>query len=166
MRLRHTLALGAAALLAAGAARAEVTVSFLQPERYTDASLATDRPVGADAPALQALRRQFERLGRQLPPGRTLRVEVLDVDLAGRFEPWRVQAPNTRIMTSATWPRLRLRYVLEGEGRILAQGEEDVTDRTYLERAGLARSGDPLQYEERMLEDWFARRIARAGGGS
>ena len=40
-----------------------------------------------------------------------------------------------------------------------------MTDRAYLWRAGLTRSGDRLQYEERMLEDWFARRIARAGGG-
>ncbi|MBR0668302.1 DUF3016 domain-containing protein [Roseomonas hellenica] len=166
MRMLRSLALGGAALLAAGGARAEVTVSFLEPGRYTDANLATDRPVGADAPALQALRRQFERLGRRLPPGRSLRIEILDVDLAGRFEPWRVQAPNLRVMTGATWPRLRLRYVLEGEGRVLARGEEDVTDRTYLDRGGSIRSGDRLPYEERMLEDWFAWRIARVGSGT
>lgn len=166
MRMLRPLALGGALLLIAGAARAEVTVSFLEPGRYTDANLQTDRPVGADAAALQALRRQFERLGRRLPPGRSLRIEVLDVDLAGRYEPWRIQAPHLRVMTDATWPRIRLRYLLEEGGRVLARGEEDVTDRTYLWRAGLARSGDPLQYEQRMLEDWFAQRIARVGGGS
>ena len=165
MRLLRPLVLGGAALLVAGAAHAEVTVSFVDPGRYTDANLQTDRPVGADAPALQALRRQFEHLGRRLPPGRSLRIEVLDVDLAGRYEPWRASAPHLRIMTDATWPRLRLRYRLEEGGRVLARGEEDVTDRTYLWSAGLARSGAPLQYEERMLEEWFARRIGRAGGG-
>lgn len=164
MRMLRSLVLGGAALLMAGTARAEVTVDFLNPERYTDANLAVDRPVGPDAPALQGIRREFERLGRQLPPGRALRIEVLDIDLAGRYEPQRVLAPNTRIMTGTTWPRLRLRYVLEEQGRVLARGEEDVTDRTYLSRAGANQSGEPLRYEERMLEDWFSRRIARPGG--
>jgi hypothetical protein len=162
----RSLVFGGAALLIAGSARAEVTVTFTNPERYTDANISTDRPVRADAPALQALRREFERLGRRLPPGRDLRIEVLDVDLAGRFDARRALSPNTRVLEPTTWPRLRLRYALMQQGRVLAQGEEDVADRLYLSRPGLVRSGDVMQYETPMLEDWFARLMAAPAGGT
>jgi hypothetical protein len=163
MRPIAPLALAGLLALAPSLARAEVTVSFPQPDKFTDASLNGPGRVGPDAPALTGLRQHLERLGQRLPPGQTLRVTVLDVDLAGRYEPWRIDNPSLRVMTDSTWPRLRLRYTLEQDGRVIAEAEETVSDLTYLTRARQARSGDRLFYEKAMLDDWFRQRMLRRG---
>ena len=108
-------------------AHAVVEVAFVSPETYADAG---SHPGDRAAPGtLQALARHLERLGAdRLPPGRTLKVEVLDVDLAGRFEPWRAKAYDVRILRETTLPRIALRYVLEEDGRELARGEEKLSD--------------------------------------
>jgi Protein of unknown function (DUF3016) len=151
--------LGLLAGSAVTAAKAETIVTFVHPERFTDASPDGIRPADDRTPALQAMRREFERLGQRLPPGQVLRIEVLDVDLAGIFEPWRLQAPTTRFVNSATWPRVRLRYVLERPGQPPLQGEEDVKDMSYLRHSTSVLSVGPLRYEEAMLYDWFNQRF-------
>jgi hypothetical protein len=136
-----------------------VRVAFVDPEAFTDASLYAGQPVQRDSPVLADLRRILERLGRRLPGDRVLEIEVLDVDLAGYFEPWRIRAPNARVLTPATSPRIRLRFALLHDGHVVASGEDTVTDASYLLRPSAVRSLDLLRYEEPMLRDWFDGRI-------
>lgn len=157
-----TAVVGLAVLVAPTLAMAEVEVHFVNPRGFTDAALYRLGPVDQDAPALVGLQRIFERLGRRLPPGQDLRVEILDVDLAGFFPPWLPATPPIRVMEPTTWPRIRLRYALVQDGRILASGEETVTDMTYQRRPAVTRSAAPLRFEEPMLADWFAERFGPA----
>jgi hypothetical protein len=145
--------------VAPGVARAGIEVSFVNPGGFTDAGLQGESRVGADAPALRGLREHLERLGGRLPPGRTLRIEILDVDLAGRYEPWRAQAQTVRFMTETTWPRIRLRFRYGQGDQAMATGEEVVADPAYLTRSRQADRSDPLWYERTMLTDWFERRF-------
>ena len=145
--------------LSPGIARAGAEVSFVDPDSFTDAGLQGESRIGAGAPVLRAIREHLERLGRRLPPQQMLRIEILDVDLAGRYEPWRVQAQTVRIMTDTTWPRLRLRYIIEQAGRTIAAGEEEVADPSYLTRSRQAQRSDPLWFERVMLTEWFKRRF-------
>lgn len=143
---------------------AAVEVTFLHPEAYSDASLRNGYGAKGREAALRGIREHLVRLGaRYLKPGRALEVEVLDIDLAGRFESWRPYAYDVRILRDITWPRMKLRYVLHDDGRRIACAEELVSDRTYLMKAGTRSSRDPLKYEKAMLDDWFRSRIARAG---
>jgi hypothetical protein len=146
----------------ASRAAAEVTVVFSAPERFTDASLHGGYGAHARAFALDAIARHLEALGaRDLAPGQTLAIEVLDVDLAGRFEPWRAHDYDLRVLTGATWPRINVRYTLSENGRVLLSAQETVIDQYYLARPARA-SSDPLRYEKTMLDDWFrARFVAR-----
>jgi hypothetical protein len=148
-----------AGLLAAAPAVAEVHVDFVDPRGFTDAGLYAPGPVGVGAPALTGLRRIMERGGQRLPPGQDLRIEVLDVDLAGFFPPWQRPGTPIRVMETTTWPRIKLRYTLTEAGRTVASGEEEVTDMTYLRRPAVTRSAAPLRFEEPMLLDWFADRF-------
>ncbi|MBR0680446.1 DUF3016 domain-containing protein [Roseomonas eburnea] len=156
-------ATGIAGLVAAGPAQAEVRVTFVNPQSFADANLYAARPADQTSPTLVGLRRIFERIGQDLPPGQVLLIEVLDVDLAGYFPPWQVPNPSIRVMEPTTWPRIRLRYSLSQEGRVVASGEETLTDMTYLQRPEAVRSGAPLRFEEPMLLDWFADRFGTAG---
>lgn len=149
----RTAALAAISLLAAVAlpAAAEVEVRWLQPERFSDAG----RSVVERERTMQTLGEHFARLGERLPAGQTLQVEVLDVDLAGRQEPFRWN--DARVLRGrADGPHLSLRYRLLEGGRTLSEGRADLSDLGYLDRVlpvG-ARDGE-LAHEKRMVERWF-----------
>jgi len=98
---------------------------------------------------------------RYLPPQITLRIEILDISLAGRSR----QSPRAtwpvRSMTGeADWPRFDLRYTLESGGKSSAQVEETVVDRNYLRRLESRYQLLALPYEMRALEEWFKVRFA------
>ncbi len=153
-----------AAILAAsgGSVRAEVRVTFTDPQGFTDAWLYGPPRITEASPALVGLRRLLERLGQRLPPGQDLAIEVRDVDLAGFMPPARIPSPGIRVIDPTTWPRITLRYTLTERGRAVASGEAVVSDMAYLQRPGVGRSTDPLRYEEPMLRDWFATQFPAA----
>lgn len=158
-------ALGFGLLLAAGtlpaAAEAGVRVDFLDPQRYTDAGLRGRWRIGLDDPLLADLRQYLTTLGsRYLKPGEVLAIEVLDLDLAGRYETWRPAAREVRVMRDDTVPRIVLRYALLRDGQAPRRGQETVSDLAYLTRAGGRTAGDPLYFEKAMLDDWFRDRFA------
>lgn len=132
-------------------------VQYQQPEQFTDAGFGSVERERTQT----LLRRQIERLAQRLPDGQRLKVTFTDVDLAGEvdaFSPHRLrimgQLPDA--------PRLALRFELTQDGRVVAQGQEQLSDLAYLaRRSGLDRQ-DALPYENRLLAEWFAQRFASA----
>lgn len=158
----------AAAVLATGACfaaqSADLSVVFVHPETFRDAIYS--RPYGGEqerAPVLRDIERHLRQLAdRGLPPGDSLRIEVLDIDLAGWFEPFRYRAyPDIRILREVTWPRIQLRYTLMRGDQLLSSAEERVSDLNYLMTVNRYPVGDRLRYEKAMLDDWFDRRIVK-----
>jgi hypothetical protein len=152
--------LGLAVLGAAGGAAAtgRVEVRYATAERFTDA--------GFGARELERTQRvlsnHLARLAAQLPDGQLLKVEVRDIDLAGELES--VAFDRVRVLGRAPdRPRLDLRFELQADGRVLDQGEAVLTDLAYLERSVGPQRGEPLSHERRLLDEWFAERIAPAG---
>ena len=163
MRIVESLAI--VSLLALGfasAAAAAVDVTFVEPEHYTDPNLRGGYGEKARAPALREIKTYLERLGeRYLKPNQQLDVEVLDIDLAGRHEPWRAFTYNARILRGITWSSITLRYSLRGNGALLLSAEERVSDLAYLMRRQGRYASQPLPYEKAMLESWFRNRFER-----
>jgi len=163
MRLNTRLALPAAALagllcLPAHAA-GTVDVSFVSdPLEYTDAG--RDR---ADAIRNEeTLSRYLQSLGgRWLADDQQLKVHVVDLNLAGRVDPTR-RGPRGDLrvaLGSADIPVIHLRYTLSENGRVLAEGDETVSDPNYLRHAADIHRDEPLHDEKRVLADWFKARI-------
>ncbi|ACB95603.1 DUF3016 domain-containing protein [Beijerinckia indica] len=158
MRLAKTLVLAALALcLAQASAIAAVKVTFVNPEHYTD--LDRNRP-WYQQDTLNQFQRTFEQLGATyLKPGQTLKLDVLDIDLAGYFEPWRFYGYDVRIMRDYTPPRFKVHYALEQKGRVILQADETITDLAYLMNPAGRLSSERLGYEKAMLKDWFRNRF-------
>ena len=156
-RLRRLLLFLIAGAMAVPAA-ATVSVSFTNPERYTDAGKYYD---GQSETTQRELERYLKQLGkRYLAPGQTLTVEVSDIDLAGRYEPRGPDLYEVRILRDGVdFPLVKLSYVLEAEGRILLSGEETIADRDYRFHSSTPSSSTSLSYEKRMLRDWFRVRF-------
>lgn len=140
-------------------ARAEVTVSFVDPQRYVDAG-----DYGSEAERNLAALKQFLQTEGQrcLTAGETLAFQVHDVDLAGRQEWWHGRGyGNLRVMREITWPKIDIAYVRrDAGGATVAEGRERVADMSYLWRAPYLRHDiKPLPYERAMLKDWIGRRF-------
>lgn len=143
----------AAALIAATAAQAagQVQVRWINPEQFSDIGRsAIDRER-----TMKLLDEHLQRLGRQLPDGQTLLIEMLDLDLAGEIEPLGWQ-PLRVLRGRADWPRLTLRYTLQAAGATLKTGEARLAEMNYLAAPRLAASHlGELAYEKQMVNRWF-----------
>lgn len=149
----------AALLLAAAPAAAQpVSVRYVAPERFTDAEnrLGSGQSLRV---TLAEMTRIFEELGRRLPPGDSLAVSVLDIDLAGYERPGMGLPQSVRVVQDFTPPRIRLAYTLRRNGRVVAQGEDVVTDINFMLSANPRFSSGGLYYERAVLRDWFGRRF-------
>lgn len=153
----HRAVCALALAAAAAAAQAGVAeVRFVEPQNFTDAG----RGAVETGRTTEGLGEHLKGLAQRLPASQVLRVEVLDVDLAGRLEWHRGQ--EIRVLAGrADWPRITLRWQLEDGGRAVASGEDRIADMSYLE-TGPDRAGEALGYEKRMLDRWFAERFGAA----
>lgn len=153
------LAATMAAMLAANAAQAAVNMTFVKPEKFRDDDF-RNRMKRDDI--IAEFRKYFSKLDRHyLKPGQTLDLEVLDIRLAGRYEPWRPNFDDVRILRDITPPSFRLRYTLRQGRRVVMRGEETVTDLSYLSRSDARNSSERFAYEKSMLRDWFRKRFVQ-----
>ena len=140
-------------ILGTASAGAAVKVIFANTAQYTDGTR-------YDASAPDAIRTHLQRLGaRYLQRGDSLTVTVLDLDLAG-YDMSSRGPSRLRVLNGATPPKIRVRYRLERHHKVVAAGEDALSDQLYLGRPGAASSSDAFKYEKSMLDDWFRDRFA------
>ncbi len=155
MKLHLPALLVGSLFYAAGAASAAglVDVSFIDSDRFTDAG---SSPAEKDA-NLKRLQSFLQELGnRHLGTAEVLKIEVLDLDIAGILKPWLRSGPEVRIIKGAAdWPRISLRYTLEVDGKAVRSASEQITDMNYTRGLTNLRGPQPLQYEKNMLDMWF-----------
>lgn len=156
--LSRFIALGCVWMGAAAAQAATVEVRFIDPGNYADAG----RDVRSREEVQAALSRYLQTLGAQLPGHQLLRIDVLDIDLAGELEPFHRAWPELRVMRGRTdWPRITLRYTLLEGGQVIVSAQERVSDMAYLmpSRLSSREGGDAYGYEKVMLARWFQARF-------
>lgn len=157
-RISFTIAgLAMLALLATAPAQAtgRAEVNYIAPETFTDAGFGAMERERTQ----RLLTQRFDSLAQRLPDGLVLRVAITDVDLAGEMDDFSFH--RVRIMGQLPdAPRMSLRFELLDGSTVLARGDDQLSDLSYLARhAGLQRD-QPLPYESRMLESWFGERFA------
>lgn len=157
--------LGAGLLVAAGcASAATVSVTFVQPEKFTDAGHSRG---GATARELADLQQEMQRhlqtlADRKLGATDTLQVEVLDIDLAGDFAPHRMaRLSDVRVVRDIASPRIKLRYTLKQGDRVVPGAEEELGNMNFLWGYNRYSIGDPLRYEKPLLDTWFDKHFAK-----
>jgi hypothetical protein len=154
--LMQKTALAGLFALAAGSAGAAVSVTYVQPDRFSDVPFVT----WEREDTLKRLTEHFTWLGTSLPPGQDLRIEITDVDLAGRAVPSARAGRDMRVLRGqADWPRIELRYAVEQDGQMLKSGEARLSDMNYINHTSRYFDGEPLRYEKSMIDDWFEKTI-------
>lgn len=147
----RTLAVSGLLALAAGTASADVTVNYVEQERFSDLPFT---PWERES-VLKELTEHFAKLGAKLPPGQNLRIDVRDVDLAGREYPGRGARDLRIVKNGAEWPRIDLHYTIESNGQVVGSGDAQLRDMSFMDRSNRSTGSDFLRYEKRMIDDWF-----------
>lgn len=149
-----------AALVTLGAslparAAGNLDLQFIASEKFSDIGRGSfDRERN-----LKSLADYVQGLASQLPEGRALKLEILDIDLAGELRPRGAQ--DVRVLRGrADWPQMSLRYTLTQNGATLKSGDERISDMAYMDHGHVSDGayGD-LAYDKRMLQDWFRKTI-------
>jgi len=147
----------AAFLLSCASASAAATVTYINPEKMTDVPrFASDRE------SMEMIfREHLNLLASQLPAGQELKVEFIDIDLAGDVFP-RVPVRDIRVMKGqADWPRMHLRFSIEQDGKVLRSGDRELSDPNYL-MGSRSYNQDLYGHDKQMLDDWFRKEIIPA----
>lgn len=141
-----------------------VTVSWNDPAEFSEMTRGRDRMETLRGTWVRDLAEYLrDSAAGRLQSGESLDVELLDVDRAGDYEPWRgPDADDIRITRDIYPPRITLRFRhLDAQGRVLAEGERRLSDPGFMTRALVHRSTDALRYEKRLLDDWLDRELGR-----
>jgi hypothetical protein len=136
-------------------AAGKLDLQFVAPEKYSDIGRGShDRERN-----LKSLADYLQTLAAQLPESQALKLEVLDIDLAGELRPRAAQ--DVRVLRGrADWPQMSLRYTLTQNGTTLKSGEARLSDMGYLDHARCSDRGyGDLPYDKRMLQDWFRKTL-------
>jgi hypothetical protein len=150
MRL-YLMALSLSALAPLALAAGVVEVNFKPVDELTDVgrgSLEGDRNV-------KALADHFRTLAARLPDGQTLKVDVLDVDMAGHVKPSRLGGDLRVLRGGADWPSLDLQWSLQEGGRTVSSGKDRISDLTYLQQPLRLGATGTVAYETRLIDRWF-----------
>ena len=97
-------------------------------------------------------------MGAELPDGQTLRLEVLDLDLAGEMRTMFSRGgQEIRVLRGrADWPHMKVRYTLQDSTGTIKTGEAQLADMSYLDHTPpLTLDYGDLGYEKRMVKEWF-----------
>lgn len=150
------VALAALLALGAGAASAGVTVHYVESDKFSDLPFAP----WERKEVLDSLADYFAQLGKSLPAGQELTVDVTDIDLAGREYPNMRAGNDLRVLKGmADWPVMELRYTLSANGQVVKSGNAKLSDMNYLHRSSRLHDSEPLRFEKRMIQEWFDKTI-------
>src|SRR5690348_14601834 len=165
IRAALALWLGSIAPLASAAAtpaESSVTVTFVNPEQFTENRLYGRQDRFNRIDYLAQLKAYLIKQGQAiLEPGQSLHVDITDIRLAGAYEPWRgPRWDYVRIMRDIYSPRIELNFrLVDQDGHVLREGKRVLRDMDYL-HSGLslpATEGAPLYYDKALLRRWLIR---------
>jgi hypothetical protein len=111
-RWKLTLAMAKALCAVSAVTQAQLNITYIEPERFTDLG----QTQWERAAAQRQLTEHIEALAkRYVPQGQMLEIEVTDVDLAGR-QNVSFSRPQLRVIKPIDWPSITLRYTVENGG--------------------------------------------------
>jgi hypothetical protein len=152
-----TLGLAAAGALGAATAPAPRTeVIFDHPETFTDIKDGYQPTDKGEEAILRRIRTFLvDRTQALIPEGDRLTITFTEINLAGKFEPWRgINWEDVRIYTSNYPPFFKFTYsVTDASGKVIREGSEAIREAGYLIRS-TNDSTDSLRYEKDILLEW------------
>ena len=142
-----------------------VSVAWSDPAHFSDITSSGNRNAAARGDWLVQLATYMrKRADQRIAPGNRLELTILDIQRAGRYEPWRgLSGQDIRVVRDSYPPRMVVKFrELDTGGQVVAEGERTITDPAFLLHVGSINDSDPLRYEKRMIDSWLRREFPDA----
>lgn len=162
--MKTLLAIMAVSVLAVSTlaqAKADVEITWHEPENYTDIRAANESRTKFRERTIKQLQEYINELSESLPEGYKLMMTVKDLDLAGQVWPGSFvglnSASDVRLIKRIDIPRMTFDYrLLDPQGQTLKQEEEvKLKDMSFQDRHNPFFDSETLRYEKNMLREWF-----------
>ncbi|MBL9215528.1 MAG: DUF3016 domain-containing protein [Opitutaceae bacterium] len=147
---------------AASAAGGNITVTFQQPEKFTD----VQEHFGS-APSQAYLDMIADHVKQRaaglLADGQKLNVTFKNIDLAGDFEPaGRPGMEDVRLVKGIYLPRMSLHFALtDATGAVVREGDRELTDLNFQMNINPIGRSEPLFYDYELLNRWLESEFKR-----
>ena len=141
-----------------------VSVAWADPATFTELKASGNRFESAQGDWLIQLAKYMRKQAdKQLAPGNKLELTIVDIQRAGRYEPWHgLDRQNIRMIRDIYPPRMTVKYrETDANGAVVAEGERKLTDPAFMVNSGMINDSDPLRYEKRMIDSWLRRDFNR-----
>lgn len=142
-------------------AKAEVEVTWQEPEKYTDVRPANESRKHFRNSTFKKLDSYLAELAEALPNGHKLLIKVDNLDLAGQVWPASFvglghSASDVRMIKSIDIPRMSFTYQLIDEaGQVIKESAVNLKDMSFQDRFNPFFDSESLRYEKNMLREWF-----------
>jgi hypothetical protein len=147
-----------------------VRIQFDNPKYFSDIRIHDFNEFRSADIFAQEMTKALSPIVARTAPGYTLVLHFTDIDLGGRYEPWKPQ--HSQIRYSQQWMPIRMsfNYTLEdSKGRTVSQGTKSLVDTLFL---GWSVGGeywenwDYLYFEKRLLSRWVQQIVRTPNPGT
>jgi hypothetical protein len=146
-----TVSLGFSAAVKSG----EVTVKWQNPEKFSDIRAANENQKRFRKEVINRLTKHWVKQAERLPEGVKLEVTMTNLNLAGEVHYSFAMNREIRVIKNLYWPRMNFEYKLTEGGKVIEQGEKQLSDMMFMDRSQLRADRDVNFYEKRIISDWF-----------
>lgn len=137
-------------------AAGQVDVNWIDPHKFTDADAPFAAIQDTREDTFYNLEQHLSKLGKALPEGYKLTLNVQDLDLAGEA----IQQ-DIRTVRNGFPPRIEFSYeFVDKDGKVLSKGDENIRDLVFLTNRPVRYRQDIYAYEKQMLDKWFEKTFA------
>lgn len=133
---------------------ATVEVVWTEPDNYRDIYPGEESRKRFRERTFASFDKHFNKLAEKLPADQILKINMLDVDLAGDTHIGGIK--RIRIIKDLYFPRLKFSYQLfDAKNKELNSGEINLKDMSFMSGVRLRYRNESLGYEKNMLDEWF-----------
>ena len=145
----------------AALSQAQVEINWEHPEKYRDVRPTMESRIKFREHTFEQLHEYIQELAAQLPDDQKLVLNVTDLDLAGQVWPasfvgFGNSTSDVRVVKHVDIPRMSFSYkLLDTAGEVIQEGDVDLKDMSFMDRANRFFTSENLRYEKNMLKSWF-----------
>ena len=133
---------------------AGLEVTFTAPDKYIDIRPGDENQHHYNETVFYNIRKQLTKLAEDLPDDQLLKVDIVNIDLAGDI---RMTGNGLiRVISQMYSPYFKFTYQLEDKDKkVIVQGEEAIRDKSFMTGTSLRYRNEYLGYEKQLFDDWF-----------
>ncbi len=132
-----------------------VSVTWQSPGHYRDIESSGEIQSRFQKRLFEDLTKALSKeAAKVLKDNQKLKLTVTDVDLAGDVRPSFGAGDDIRVVKDIYPPRFKFSYTLTQDGKTVAEGKENLTDLSFLDRIQPAFER-PFKYETHLLNSWM-----------